>query len=476
MTSLRLLAALAVAGGLLSDPLAAQTAAVRRPGAQSPTPDMAAMSNALEAVVDRVKPAVVQILATGYAAGSKSTEPLLFKQRAVGSGVILAADGYILTNAHVVAGAHRLEVMLPGFLAGPRSARSVLRTQGRAAGARLVGIDEETDLAVLKVDEEGLPSLTLADSEAIRQGQIVLAVGSPLGLENSVSLGVVSAVARQLEPESPMIYVQTDASINPGNSGGPLVDVEGRVIGINTLILSQSGGSEGIGFAAPSNIARNVFDQIRKTGRVSRGEIGLRAQTVTPDLARGLGLPRDWGVVVADVTPKGPSAEAGLQIGDLVTTLDGKPMENARQLNVNLYRKAEGAGVILEVLRGEDKLRCVVTVRRRNDDMSDLATLATPERNVVTRLGILALDLDDAIASRLPALRARAGVVVVASTGESATTDPLKPGDVIYGLNGKPVVGIEALRSALAGLKPGEPVVLLAQRGAELRFLTLPPE
>jgi serine protease Do len=326
------------------------------------------------------------------------------------------------------------------------------------------------------VDEEGLLGLALADSEAIHQGQVVLAVGSPLGLENSVSLGVVSAVARQLEPESPMIYVQTDASINPGNSGGPLVDVEGRVVGINTLILSQGGGSEGIGFAVPSNIARNVFDQIRKTGRVSRGEIGLRAQTVTPELARGLGLPRDWGVIVADVTPKGPSAEAGLQIGDLVTALDGKPMENARQLNVNLYRRPEGTGVILEVLRGEDKLRYVVTVRERSDDMSQLARLVTPERNVVTRLGILALDLDDTIAPRLPSLRARAGVVVAASTGETASNDPLQAGDVIYALNGKPVAGIEALRAALAGLKPGDPVVLLAQRGTELRFVTIPPE
>ena len=476
MTSLRLLAAVAAASTLGSPLLRAQAVAARRPTAQSPVPDVAAMSEALEAVVDRVKPGVVQILATGYAAGTKGTEPLLAKQRATGSGVILAPDGYILTNAHVVAGARRLQVMLSSLPAGPPSARSVLRAQGRVVGARLVGTDEETDLAVLKVDEPGLLALTLADSETLRQGQIVLAVGSPLGLENSVSLGIVSAVARQLEPESPMIYVQTDASINPGNSGGPLVDVEGRVVGINTLILSQSGGNEGIGFAAPSNIASNVFDQIRKTGRVSRGEIGLRAQTVTPELAKGLGLPRDWGVVAADVTPNGPSAEAGLQIGDVVTTLDGKAMENARQLNVNLYRKPEGTRVILEVLRGADARRYVVTVRERSDDMSQLATLVTPERNVVARLGILALDLDDTIAPRLPALRARAGVVVAASTGESANSDPLRPGDVIYALNGKPVTGIEALRAALGDLKPGDPVVLLAQRGTELRYVTIAPE
>ena len=181
----------------------------------------------------------------------------------------------------------------------------------RVVGAQIVAIDEETDLSVLKVDEKALPALELADSDAVRPGQLVLAFGSPLGLDSSVTLGVVSAVARQLEPDDPMIYIQTDASINPGNSGGPLVDTDGRVVGINTLILSQSGGNEGLGFAAPSNIVRNIFEQVRKFGRVRRGEIGVRAQTITPSLAEGLQLPRDWGVVLGDVYPDGPAAKAG---------------------------------------------------------------------------------------------------------------------------------------------------------------------
>ena len=211
---------------------------------------------------------------------------------------------------------------------GGASGGSILRRRGRVVGAQIVAVDHETDVAVLKVDMKGLPVLPFGDSEGLRPGQIVLAFGSPLGLESSVTLGVVSAVARQLTPDDPMIYIQTDAPINPGNSGGALVDTEGRLVGISTLIYSQSGGNEGIGFAAPSNIVRNVFMQIRKTGRVRRGEIGIHAQTITPLMAEALSLTSDAGVVVSDVVPGGPAARAGLQAGDLVLALDGKRMEN----------------------------------------------------------------------------------------------------------------------------------------------------
>jgi serine protease Do len=460
--------------GLVSADAWAQAAA-RRPVPTPAPSDVAALSHAVEAVVERVKPGVVRILVTGFATAERPGDALLTTQRASGSGVILDPDGYILTNSHVVSGARRVQVILP-TPSGPPAPTSVVKAPGRLVGAVIVGIDEETDLAVLKVDERGLPALPFGDSEALRQGQLVLAIGSPLALENSVSFGVVSAVARQLQPESPMIYVQTDASMNPGNSGGPLVDVEGRVIGINTLILSQAGGSEGLGFAAPSNIARSVFEQIRRTGRVTRAEIGMRAQTITAPLARGLGLPQDWGVIAADVTPQGPAAQAGVGIGDIILTLDGKPLENARQLNVNLYRRPPGSAVTLELLRGGSKVRLVVSVRQRDDDVEGLASMVTPERNVVPRLGILALDLDDKLARMLPTLRARAGVVVAAANGETSSSDPFKAGDVIYAVNTKSVTSIDQLRSALDAIGPGDPVVLQLQRGAELRFVTIPFE
>ncbi|HVD78865.1 MAG TPA: trypsin-like peptidase domain-containing protein [Vicinamibacteria bacterium] len=433
--------------------------------------DLAGLSRDLQALSERVKPAVVQILITGYA----PADGQLVKQRASGSGVILDSDGYVITNAHVVQGARRVQVALAGLASGPPGARSILKAPGRIVGAVVVGTDLETDLAVLKVDEKGLPVLTFGDSEALRPGELVLAFGSPLGLENSVTFGVVSAVARQVRPEDRMIYVQTDASINPGNSGGPLVDGQGRVVGINTFIYSQSGGSEGIGFAAPSNIVRNVFDQIRRTGRVHRGEIGVRVQTVTPALAAGLGLRQDWGVVLSDVPPDGAAARAGLRIGDLVVKLDGKVMENARQLEVDLYPRVPGGSVTLEVLRGAERLTYVVTVAERLGDPERFADRVSPERNSVARLGVLALDLDETVAQMLPPLRARAGVVVATADGRTGP-DPLMPGDVIYSLNQEPVTGVESLRQALDRVRSGGPVVLKVERGGELRFLILEPE
>jgi serine protease Do len=433
--------------------------------------DLGSLSRDLQALSDRIKPAVVQVLITGYA----PADGQLVKQRASGSGVILDPDGYVITNAHVVQGARRVQVALAGLASGPPGARSILKAPGRVVGAVVVGTDVETDLAVLKVDEKGLPVLAFGDSEALRPGELVLAFGSPLGLENSVTLGVVSAVARQVRPEDRMIYVQTDASINPGNSGGPLVDVQGRVVGINTFIYSQSGGSEGIGFAAPSNIVRNVFDQIRRTGRVHRGEIGVRVQTVTPALAAGLGLRQDWGVVLSDVPPDGAAARAGLRIGDLVLKLDGKVMENARQLEVDLYPRVPGGSVSLEVLRGAERLPFVVTVAERPGDPERFADRVTPERNSVARLGVLALDLDEAVALLLPPLRARAGVVVATADGRSGR-DPLQPGDVIYSVNQEPVTGVEGLRQVLDRIRPGAPVVLKVERGGELRFLVIEPE
>jgi serine protease Do len=296
-------------------------------------------------------------------------------------------------------------------------------------------------------------------------------------LEGSVSLGVVSAVARQLRPEDRMIYVQTDAAVNPGNSGGPLVDVGGRVVGINTLIASQSGGNEGVSFAAPSNIVRTVFDQIRRTGRVRRGEIGVRAQTVTAPLAAGLGLAQERGVVLSDVRPGGPAAAAGLRPADIVLALDGKPMENARQLEVNLYQRPAGQAVTLEVLRGTGRLTRRVEVAERAGDLERFAALVTPEKNVVMPLGILALDLDANIAHMLPGLRAGAGVVVAGTAADApAGPEPLQPGDVIYTLNQEPVASLARLRERLAEVPPGAAIVLHVERAGELRFLTFERE
>ncbi len=438
------------------------------------------LSQSFEALSERVTPAVVQILATGYAPLQQGDEPgtgLLTRRQIGGSGVILDPEGYILTNYHVIEGAGRIRVRLSSPAEDAPPGQSILKPQGKVVGARVVGSDRETDLAVLKVDETGLAHLTLGDSDRVRKGQLVFAFGGPLGLENSVSMGVVSSVARQLRPEDPMIYIQTDAPINPGNSGGPLVDAQGSVIGINTLILSQSGGSEGLGFAAPSNIVRNVFQQIKLNGYVRRGEIGVHAQTITPTLASGLGLGRDWGVVLGDVYPGSPAQRVGLRVGDVVLTVDGKVMENGRQFDVNLYRTPVGASVTLEVLRAGETLTLQVPVFERPDDVHRFTPMVTPDENLVPRLGILAVDLTEAVTAMLPGLRTQSGVVVAARSPDATYgRAALAPGDVIRVLNGQPIISLAQLRAAIDGIQVGEPVVLQVERRGRLLFIAFEME
>lgn len=433
-----------------------------------------AISAHFEALAKYVNPAVVAIIASGYQPLQQGDVPgtgLLTRRRVGGSGVILDPDGYIVTNFHVIEGAGRIRVRLP-IPASDSPGESILKPRGKVVGAQIVGVDRETDLAVLRVSETGLPYLDLTDSDNVRMGQLVFAFGSPLGLDNSITMGIVSAEARQLRPEDPMVYIQTDAPINPGNSGGPLVDAEGNVVGINTLILSQSGGSEGIGLAAPSNIVRNVYQQIKLSGYVRRGVIGVNAQTITPTLAAALGLPREWGVVLGDVYPGGPAAAAGLRIGDIVLAVDGKPMENGRQLDVNIYRRPVGTIVSLDVLRGSDRLSIQVPVIERPDDITRFTLMVTPEENLVPRLGILGLDLTPQAVAMLPGLRSRSGVLVAARAPDAVYgASALAPGDIVFALNGRAVDNLSQLRAAIDAAQVGEPVVLHVERRGQLRFM-----
>ncbi len=431
------------------------------------------LSGSLESLSEQVGPAVVQIFATGYNTTLGNPESnLMSREQNSGSGVILDPEGFILTNAHVVQGARRIQVLLARSLGGKAGGTSLLKPRGRMVEAQIVGMDQETDLAVLRIPDRELPFLELGDSDELKQGQLVLAFGSPFGLENSVTLGVVSSVARQFQPEDPVVYIQTDAPINPGNSGGPLVDAHGKVMGINTFIVSQSGGNEGVGFAVPSNIARNVFTQIRSTGRVSRGEIGVYAQTVTAALAEGLGLSQEWGVVLGDVLPGKPADMTGLKVGDLILALNGKIMENGRQFDVNLYGHSIGDLVSLEVLRGSQKLTFRVRVIEREDDFGHLLEMVTPENSLVPKLGILGLDIDGQIAKILFPPRKLGGVLIAArSPGSPYWQAEFLPGDVIYAINGKEVTSLASLRSRLTELQTGDPVVVQVQRQETLRFI-----
>jgi serine protease Do len=439
------------------------------------TADLGRLSRSLESVVARVGPAVVQIRVTAYgpvSGGATGATALLGTQRSTGSGVILSPDGFIVTNAHVIESGRRFVVVLPRPAVAGVPGRSALAPVSQEVPATLVGTDQETDLAVLKVDLKGLPFARLGESDSLVPGQVVLAFGSPFGLASSVTMGVISAVGRQLRDEDRMIYLQTDTPINPGNSGGPLVSADGLVIGINTLIFSQSGGSEGIGFAAPGNIVRFVFEQIRASGRVRRGEIGVFAQTITPSLAAALRLSREWGVVLGDVYPNSPAAKAGLRVGDVILSLNGKPMENGRHFDVTMYQRL-GNSVSLEVGRGLQRLTLKVPVVERRDEADRFRAMVTPEQNLIARLGILGLDLTPELAQAIPGVRGLHGVVVAGVALDAEPTGGPLPGDVIYGVNGTPVRTLGDLRTAIGQLSPGAPAVLHLGRQGQLRFVTV---
>jgi serine protease Do len=431
-------------------------------------------SSSLQNLALTVNRGVVKIVSTGYSLGSDDDDStnaaVLSRQRSLGTGIILTADGYIVTNSHVVQGSRLVRVQLPASEEEIKGKNSAVKPAGKMVDAKIVGVDRETDLAVLKVDKTGLAHLDLGDSETLRPGQLVLAFGNPLGLQNSVSMGVVSSTARQIKPDDPMIYIQTDASINPGNSGGPLVDVNGIVMGVNTFILSQSGGSEGIGFAIPSNIVKAIFDQIRKDGHVHRGQVGIRTQSLTPALAQGLNLTRDAGVLVADVTPDGPADDGGVKIGDIILAMDGKPMENARQFEVNVYRHTLGQEIKLTVLRDTQQLDLLIEVAERDDDPQRFADLVDPEKNQVKRLGILCIEVNEKISALLPDLRKHYGVVVAARIAQVPNAGDLQPGDVIHEINGAPISTIAALRDTLERARPDMPLVLQVERDGKMMY------
>jgi serine protease Do len=449
------------------------------------------LSDSIEALSQAVSPAVVEVFSTGYAladddaeGGDTATAGLVTKQRSSGSGIVLSADGYIVTNNHVVRNARRVRVQLA---AAPHDSDAVaknaatpkLHAHGKLLEAKVVGVDREADLAVLKVESgERLTVLKLSDSDTLQQGQVVLAFGNPLGLENSVSIGIVSSVGRQVKPDDTMVYIQTDAPINPGNSGGPLLDADGNVIGINTFILSQSGGSEGIGFAIPSNIVKNVYEQIRKDGHVHRGEIGVTAQSITPDLAAGLDLKQDSGVILGDVTPEGPADKAGLKAGDIIVSFNGKPLSNVRDFATALYRIPLNETVTVEALRGTQKVPAKVKVQERNDDPFRFVDLVKPDQNRVPKLGMVGVPITADIAKMLPETRKPYGVIVAARTGEAeyAGQGGLKLGDVIYSVNTTPISSLDALRGAVDELKVADPLVLQIERDGRLMYLTLSEE
>ena len=346
------------------------------------------------------------------------------RQEGVGSGVIATKDGYILTNNHVVDGADEVKVALQ---------------DGREFAAKVIGRDPKSDVAVIKIDATDLPSVPMADSDKVEVGDIVLAIGNPFGIGQTVTTGIVSAKGRGNMGLDYEDFIQTDAAINPGNSGGALVDADGRLIGINTAILSRSGGNQGIGFAIPVNLARDEMQSLIKDGHVTRGYMGVMIQDLTPALAKEFKLKDATGALIGDVTPKGPADKAGLKSGDLLVEFNGKKVADSRHLKLEVARTQPGETVPVKILRDGTAKTLEVTVKTmpgtesvaKNDKSSD---------DTGTLNGVGVTDLDEQAREQLKVPETIKGAVVSEVKPDSAAAEAgLKPGDIIQEINRKPV-------------------------------------
>ena len=429
-------------------------------------------------ILAQVSPAVVQIRVVGFGlseGGNRTEAAVVERQRSLGSGIIVDASGFILTNEHVIHGAQRVSVMLPAIPGTSPSATD--STRRRIFDAKVIGSQPDVDLALLKIEATGLPVLSLEKAHVAKQGELVFAIGSPNGLDSSVTMGVVSAAERQVENAFPMAFIQTDAPINPGNSGGPLVDAEGSLLGINAFILTRSGGSEGLGFAIPAETVKFVYESLRKYGHVRRIEVGILSQPVTPELAAGLHLPRDWGVIIADVDPNGAAKAAGVEPGDIIDTFDGQPIYSLPGLMRSVFVHPIDKLVTLKLLHGEETYILEIMAKESSRPTDRLGELAMSGQGLVRRLGIIGVDIDDQIRSIMPHLRSGPGVVVGARIQEAASADSgLKAGDVIRGLNQTRIDSLDTLKQAVRALKTGDAVALQVEQDGKLSYLSFEME
>jgi serine protease Do len=392
------------------------------------------------------------------------SQPRTQRQEGLGSGVIVSADGYILTNNHVVEGSQEI---------------TVETTDSRVFKAKLVGTDEPSDLAVLKIEASNLPVLTLGDSDRAQVGDVVLAVGNPLGIGQTVTSGIISAKGRTtgIGDGSFEDFIQTDAAINHGNSGGALVNTSGELVGINSQILSPSGGSIGIGFAIPANMARDVMGQLIKQGRVHRGMIGVGIQPVTADLAQSLGLTQVRGALVNEVRPASPAAAAGVRRGDVIVAFNGAPVADSNALRNSIARTQPGTPVGFTVMREGRELQLRATLaelpveKSKDDDEGSAASGASSAET--GRLGVAVEPLTADAAAKVELPRDTRGLVVTSVDPEGPAADSgLRRGDLIQEVNRRPVATREELRSAL-GASGTRPVLLLVTREGQTIFLTV---
>ncbi len=415
------------------------------------------MSDAFASIVKKVEPAVVfvQVSKTIKGGGSVAGDPFglfndpffqrffgpqfqprrraprKFKQMGQGSGFIISSDGYIMTNNHVVGGADEIDVKL---------------SDGRKFKAKVVGTDPKSDVAVIKIDAKNLPVIPLGDSEKLEVGEWVLAIGNPFGLAHTVTVGVVSAKGRShLGINDYEDFIQTDAAINPGNSGGPLINIRGEVVGMNTAIFSRSGGSMGIGFAIPVNMAKAVKDQLIKNGKVIRGWLGVIIQDIDEDLAESFGLKSSEGVLIAEVSPDSPAAKGGLKQGDVILKLNGKPVNDVGELRNKIALTAPGTKVRFEILRNGKKK----TIEVKIGEQPDSRIVSKANHQLLGKLGLVVQDLTPELAQQFGYKEGQGVLVAEVEAGSPAASVGIRPGQLIEETNRVPVHNMKEFLEAL---------------------------
>jgi serine protease Do len=436
-------------------------------------------------VAKTVKPAVVNIFATrnGSSEGTQTTPfedpffrrffgeewmkrfeaPKERKERGLGSGVIVDANGLIITNNHVVNKADEIKVFL---------------SDKREFKAKLVGTDAKTDVAVLKIEATGLPTVSWADSDRLEVGEFVLAVGNPFGLTQTVTLGIVSALGRSAGIAEYEDFIQTDAAINPGNSGGALVNVRGELVGINTAIYSQSGGNMGIGFAVPSNMAHSIMEQLVQHGKVVRGWLGVSIQELTPELSSQFGVPKETkGVLVSDVMDDSPAKKAGFERGDVIVEYDGKPMDSPTHLRNAVAQTLVGKKVTVKIIREKKAKSIDLTIAEQPKNLSQAAD---DNGETVAPAGLLAdmevKELNSELAGRYGMKSSDHGVVVTrVKPGSAAEEAGVREGDLVLEVNRKPVGTLKTYERVAASLPKDQAVLLLLKRQGRAIYLTLRP-
>jgi serine protease Do len=389
----------------------------------------------------------------GQGAPGQNGQQPEYKSQSLGSGFIISSDGYILTNAHVVSDADEVIVKL---------------SDKREFKAKIIGADKRTDVALVKIEATGLPKVTTGDPSKLRVGEWVAAIGSPFGLENTMTAGIVSAKGRALPQENFVPFIQTDVAINPGNSGGPLFNLSGEVVGINSQIYSRSGGSMGLSFSIPIDVALDISNQLKATGKITRGWLGIVIQELSKDLAESFGMKNINGALVAAVEKSGPADKGGLEAGDVITKFDSKPIVTSADLPRAVAATKPGKAAVVDILRKGNEKQLKINVGEMPTDASEVAQSSQPTtKPEVNRIGLI---LKELTVQQKKKLSGKNGLLVVDAQGVVAQAG-VRRGDVVLGLNNTEVQSLEQFNKQLASFVAGKTVALLVLRGESTLFV-----